>query len=505
MSIVCPPCVHRVSIVPCTRTLQNTTNERYPGRWVWLFGACEACGARGACGRSLETFELLERAIEIHGGTPTAMKFRILEDTSASGLQAARKEILRATNTHDRNRAALRLSDSLEKARGFHGTGMLEYQLQARKLLQTLGRDVSNLKRDLQDQEYKRKKEIGYPVTPIADRRQKTTRGKENGAMALEFVTLSPEPRLSHGRQAAELKEELKALQTDDRKWTDKRKLAPFPFVSRPHPKDIDRVTQQKRGVEHGPSTGRRTHRPRSSSSKARRSHPNDIDHVVEDGGRPENGDTTSIHKQTTDKRKLAPFPFVSRSHPKDIDRVTQQKSGVEHDPNGWKTTQRPRTSSSKARRSHPNDIDHAVEGEGRPQDFDATSIHKQRPASSSSIRNRPHANALSMVAFANRPHPKDINRVAQDRQRKQTAIFHRREKKRSVDRRPTRLRLVRGVTLAWNADGATARTSGSDRKRFYKRLKEHLLPCGLERTVRPEQDDDCCLFCLHPVEACSC
>ena len=86
--------------------------------------------------------------------------------------------------SHDRNRAALRLSDSLEKARGFHGTGMLEYQLQARKLLQTLGRDVSNLKRDLQDQEYKRKKEIGYPVTPIADRRKKATRGKENGAMA---------------------------------------------------------------------------------------------------------------------------------------------------------------------------------------------------------------------------------------------------------------------------------------------------------------------------------
>ena len=67
------------------------------------------------------------------------MRFRILSDTSQPGLQRARKDILTAKNSEQRNRAAMKLSDKLESANGFHGNSSLGYRNQARKLLAKLG------------------------------------------------------------------------------------------------------------------------------------------------------------------------------------------------------------------------------------------------------------------------------------------------------------------------------------------------------------------------------
>ena len=110
------------------------------------------------------------------------MKFKILEDNSNLSLKKARKEILCARNTKARNKAAMKLSDKLEQAEGFHVGGGLNYRSRARKLLKNLGNDVVNLKRDLNDLNTKRKKELGYPLTPVGDRlhRLKTKRNNKD-------------------------------------------------------------------------------------------------------------------------------------------------------------------------------------------------------------------------------------------------------------------------------------------------------------------------------------
>ena len=72
------------------------------------------------------------------------MKFKILEDNSNLSLKKARKEILCARNTKARNKAAMKLSDKLEQAEGFHVGGGLNYRSRARKLLKNLGNVVGH-------------------------------------------------------------------------------------------------------------------------------------------------------------------------------------------------------------------------------------------------------------------------------------------------------------------------------------------------------------------------
>jgi len=158
------------------------------------------------------------------------MKFKILEDNSNLSLKKARKEILCARNTKARNKAAMKLSDKLEQAEGFHVGGGLNYRSRARKLLKNLGNDVVNLKRDLNDLNTKRKKELGYPLTPVGDRLHRLKK-KRNNKDEIEHVNtydddLNLENTLSSPTKGLKLQQELKMLSLDDSKWDKRRRTS---------------------------------------------------------------------------------------------------------------------------------------------------------------------------------------------------------------------------------------------------------------------------------------
>ena len=79
---------------------------------------------------------------------------------------------------------------------------------------------MSNLKRDLGDLTTKRKKELGYPITPLAERRREEESKKY--AYDENAVIESPEPLLSSPTKGKNLASELKMLNTDDTKWEEK-------------------------------------------------------------------------------------------------------------------------------------------------------------------------------------------------------------------------------------------------------------------------------------------
>ena len=103
------------------------------------------------------------------------MKFKILEDTSNLTLRKARNEILNARNTKARNKAAIKLSDKLEKHKAFTLGGGLQYRSRARQLLRKLGNDVGKVKRDLDDLSTKRRSSVTHLLSPSAADAQKNS------------------------------------------------------------------------------------------------------------------------------------------------------------------------------------------------------------------------------------------------------------------------------------------------------------------------------------------
>ena len=184
------------------------------------------------------------------------MRFRILSDTSHSGLQQARKEILNAKNTEQRNRAALKLSEKMELASGFQSNGSLGYRNKARKLLAKLGGDVSNLKRDIGDMRTKRKKELGYPITPLAERRKE--RRRKDFAYDENALITSPEPTLSSPTKGRNLTSELQMLTSDDANWEEKRPSSRGKLVVR-HTKKTMGLHRMHSKKKIGASAGKKT------------------------------------------------------------------------------------------------------------------------------------------------------------------------------------------------------------------------------------------------------
>ena len=162
------------------------------------------------------------------------MKFKVLEDTSNLSLRKARKDILNARNTKARNKAAIKLSDKLEQAQGFHVGGGLQYRSRARQLLKKLGNDVGKVKRDLDDLSTKRKKELGYPLTPIAERRRRRRSAREESSDHVHTYEDSEnlENVLSSPTRGLALQQELKMLSKDDSMWDKRRPKKNIPSVN---------------------------------------------------------------------------------------------------------------------------------------------------------------------------------------------------------------------------------------------------------------------------------
>jgi hypothetical protein len=181
------------------------------------------------------------------------MKFKILGDNTNLSLRKARKEILSAKSTKARNKAAMELSDKLEQAQGFNVCGSLNYRSRARKLLNNLGHDVANLKRDLSDLSTKRKKELGYPLTPVGDRRRNKRKEKDIEHVNTYDDDLNLENTLSSPTKGLALQEELKMLSFDDSKW-DKRRRNKNPIniieKNKIHIQKMEEQRRQKQRLE---------------------------------------------------------------------------------------------------------------------------------------------------------------------------------------------------------------------------------------------------------------
>ena len=184
------------------------------------------------CSSSLSYHPLLRR-LNLRD-TFLPMKFKVLEDTSNLSLRKARKDILNARNTKARNKAAIKLSDKLEQAQGFHVGGGLQYRSRARQLLKKLGNDVGKVKRDLDDLSTKRKKELGYPLTPIAERRRRRRSARDESSDHVHTYEDSEnlENVLSSPTRGLALQQELKMLSKDDSMWDKRRPKKNIPSVN---------------------------------------------------------------------------------------------------------------------------------------------------------------------------------------------------------------------------------------------------------------------------------